>query len=357
MHAHNLARSLVESGCQVVVHSVNRKNRTIDKKVDDEIGYEVHYLSSVLGLLRDLRGSDGDILHFHSYRDIRIAFGIVLGRVLTPDNGIIFTPHAILPSRGSMDRLRKSLYDLTMGRLSLRIPDRVIALTGANREEVLTCGGRQTRIEIVPNGIRIDSLRNMLLGNEAGFRNRYSIPNDYILFVGRLAWHKGLEFLIDAMKSFRESKINLVIVGEDAGMRRTVEDMIAKYDLTGVIRILGPLNHHELFPAYRDSIALVLPSSYEGLPTVVLEALAMGKVVISTSSAASEIIQDGQNGYLVDYGNTDQLVSRIRTVIEDRGILREMEANAVQTAMNYDWRVLVGRVIDLYGEVLRAKQE
>lgn len=122
-----------------------------------------------------------------------------------------------------------------------------------------------------------------------------------ILFAGRIEEIKRIDKLIDAMGILagRNQKYCALIVG-DGSLRLFLEDRVRKASLSNIIRFVGPVNH-ELLPAYYNAADLLaLPSEMEGVPMVLLEAIACGTpVVASRVGGIPEFVVDGINGYCI----------------------------------------------------------
>jgi colanic acid/amylovoran biosynthesis glycosyltransferase len=134
-----------------------------------------------------------------------------------------------------------------------------------------------------------------------------------LVFVGRLCAEKGLPLLVEAVtRQVAAGKpCELVLVG-DGPMRGEVERVIEQRSLHNAIRILGWKNSDEVRAEIENSRTLVLPSFAEGLPVVIMEALALGRTVISTRIAGiPELVEEGINGWLVSAGSVDELVVAI----------------------------------------------
>jgi glycosyltransferase involved in cell wall biosynthesis len=167
-----------------------------------------------------------------------------------------------------------SVYKRAVMARVLRSAERVIAL---NEAQVLTLTGRygvrRDRIRVIPNGvpITVDEGSPAPEHDEAGPLR--------LLFVGRLSPQKNLSRLLAAMSLVSEP-VELDIVG-DGTERRSVEDEVARRQLTNV-RLLGARHDEALMDCYRRAQALVLTSDHEGMPLVLLEAMAAGLPVVAT---------------------------------------------------------------------------
>jgi glycosyltransferase involved in cell wall biosynthesis len=132
-----------------------------------------------------------------------------------------------------------------------------------------------------------------------------------LVCVGRLCEQKGQLLLIEAARLLAErgTKFELVLAG-DGEMRGEIEALVAKYKLTSVVRITGWISSDEVRAEILAARALVLPSFAEGLPVVIMEAMALRRPAISTFVAGiPELIQHGEHGWLVPAGDLESLTA------------------------------------------------
>ncbi|MCA9575684.1 MAG: glycosyltransferase family 4 protein [Polyangiales bacterium] len=138
-----------------------------------------------------------------------------------------------------------------------------------------------------------------------------------LVSVGRLSEQKGQILLIEALGQLaREGAVfELVLVG-DGEMRADIEAAIAQHGLTQRVHITGWASGPEVREHLLAARAMVLPSFAEGLPVVIMEALGLGRPVLSTYVAGiPELVVPGRNGWLVPAGSVPHLVSALRDVL------------------------------------------
>lgn len=144
-----------------------------------------------------------------------------------------------------------------------------------------------------------------------------NLKGNTITCVGRLCEQKGQLLLLDACNILAKSGIsfNLILAG-DGEMRSVIEQKIKEYDLLDRVKITGWLSSAQVKEILHLSRCMVLPSFAEGLPVVIMEAMASGTPVISTSIAGiPELIKDNESGYLITAGSIDELVNSIKHVL------------------------------------------
>ncbi len=154
-------------------------------------------------------------------------------------------------------------------------------------------------------------------GVDAAFASRTASPPPSVprlVCVGRLCEQKGQLLLVEAVSRLvgEGVEVDLVLAG-DGEMRAAIEARIRQRDLGRHVRITGWIDGAQVRDELLASRALVLPSFAEGLPVVIMEAMALGRPVVSTFVAGiPELVRDGEDGWLVPAGDLDALVTALR---------------------------------------------
>lgn len=192
--------------------------------------------------------------------------------------------------------------------------------------------------------------------NTEKFGKQYYVPDYFgqgnkkvILFVGRLAEKKGVKYLIEAMRNIDAV---LVVVG-DGPLRAELEKQAEGINkCVGIekIRFIGAKTHVELREIYASADVFAAPSitarngDKEGLPTVLLEAMASGlPTVASKISGIPQLIKDGENGLLCDEKCVWQLADNICSLLDDESLYKKIAENGKETAMAYDYSYIAER--------------
>jgi glycosyltransferase involved in cell wall biosynthesis len=176
-----------------------------------------------------------------------------------------------------------------------------------------------------------------------------------VLAVGRLAPGKGLEDFIVAASIVNQINPNIefVIAGEGI-LKKTLTGLIARLKLDSIVRLLGQvLDRQDVADLYHSSDVFVLPSHHEGLPTVVLEAMAAGLPVVATMvGGIPGLIVDEVNGLLIMPGDPQLLAEKILQLVNDEPLRVELGKKAKQTVLdNYTWDKISDLHIQLYEEL------
>jgi colanic acid/amylovoran biosynthesis glycosyltransferase len=137
-----------------------------------------------------------------------------------------------------------------------------------------------------------------------------------MLAVGRLHPVKDHAFLVRACRLLKNRGVPFVcqVAGEGAE-RASIEALIRDLDLRGEIRLLGHLSRQQLDACYRDADLVVLTSRSEGIPLVLMEAMARGKPVLAPAiTGIPELVFDGENGFLYRPGSLEDFVAHVELV-------------------------------------------
>lgn len=214
--------------------------------------------------------------------------------------------------------------------------DAVIALNQHMADEAKQMfGDTLRRLVVLPNAIDIDAIRA-----SAGAPNATKAPTSapYIVSVARLdEIQKDHRTLLSAYAKMIEDsgvKDDLVIVGNGA-FRQELEERAVQLGIAQRVHFVGHQdNPHALIANAR---AQVLSSRYEGMPMVLLEALAHGKPIVATDcpTGPREILDNGRAGLLVPIGDVDAMADAFARIVTDAALRGTMTANALARAQHY----------------------
>lgn len=182
----------------------------------------------------------------------------------------------------------------TTFKISRQATSRVITVSGTMRDEILDLYPGLP-VSVIYNGVDIGGFDRISDRELSEVRARLALPEEFILAVGHIEKRKNYSHLIDALARLRDrgSLCPLVIVGNDSGARKTLEERIASARLARHVRITSGLGDSEVRCLYKLCSLFVFPSSYEGFGIPILEAMAAGRpMVLSDLPVFREITQD-----------------------------------------------------------------
>ena len=229
--------------------------------------------------------------------------------------------------------------------------DAFITISQEIRTEIIAEGIDERRCRFIPNGVDISVYKPRALTKKQDCRDMLGFPSGFlVLFCGRLAPEKGLDWLISVWKQFIPGKnASLLLVGSGE------EEEKLKVLAGESVLFTGYIN--DLLPYYLASDAFVLPSSTEGLSNSMLEAMACGLPVIAASvGAAPEVITHGQSGLLVNPGNSQELLDALNLLYANAKLrLRIGTKGNDCIGKNYPLEKTVSAFVSLYSDLLNKK--
>jgi glycosyltransferase involved in cell wall biosynthesis len=270
----------------------------------------------------------GDVRHMHAH----FARGATeLAALVSTMTGIPFslTAHAGDIYTAPRDELREKIADAQF----------VVTCTRANQVYLqgLLNGEEQGKVKLSYHGVDLRKFSFERNGRPDG--------PPLVLAVGRLVEKKGLPYLLEACRLLKNAghDFRCLIVGEGPERAR-LESMVKTLGLEDVVELPGSSSQEDILACYRQATVFTLPCTVvdngdrDGIPNVILEAMAVGLPVITTSvSGIPEVVQDGHNGLFVPERDPKALATAIARVLTDPVLENTLRSNAVSTiAENFD---------------------
>jgi glycosyltransferase involved in cell wall biosynthesis len=280
-------------------------------------------IPAILTLRKLLASGRIDLVHAHNGRTALAA--AVAGR-LARKGSVVATQHFIDPAHAGRVGLLAGLYR-GVHRWVQRETDHYIAISRAVEDAMVAReGGLAGKVTVVPNGISAPETAALLPADEV--RRDFGIPADGLLIVcaARLQKEKDVPTLVAAMGPVAEQFPNArcVIAGEGEE-QAALEEQIRAAGLGGQITLAG--FRKDVLSLINAADVFVLPSRAEPFGLVLLEAMALGKPVVSTAAGGPlEIVKNGETGFLVPPGDSAALAGAIVGLLRDpelRGLAGE----------------------------------
>jgi len=215
-------------------------------------------------------------------------------------------------------------------------------------------------IAVVPVGVDTNFFNDDIAVEDAV--KRYGLEGKMIiLFVGRLAKIKGVDYLIKAagtiVNEFGYKDMLFVLVGphefdateKPIGMKNILS-LIGQLQVEKYVMLTGSIPSEDVRMLYTACDIFVLPSLAEGDPLVILEAMASGKPVIATKvGGIPQKVRDGWNGFLLDPADQQQLAQKIKYLIDNPEERQRMGTNSRRFAEEeFDWRKVAEKLLQVY---------
>lgn len=239
-------------------------------------------------------------------------------------------------------------YDISQNRLADKVKQArlVVAISDFGRSQVLTLIDEEEwhKVHVVRCGLDPDVFEPITRSDGDGHR---------ILCVGRLVHLKGQSLLVEALARLRSDghDVELVLVG-DGPKRAALEQEAARLGLGDAVHFAGAVGQDEILDHYRAATLFCLPSFAEGLPVVLMEAMAVGLPVVTTRiMGVPELVEDGVSGRLVAPGRLDELVAALQELVEapQERRLEMGRAGRARVLEEFDVRRAGARLAALFG--------
>lgn len=294
-----------------------------------------------------------DLIHVHGHPYLSSLYAAKLAKF--SGKPVVLTQHnTFIAYGGSVWDHIEWWNDATVGKQVLKSSDRIIVVSNATKNYVLSLGADSSKTTVIHNGVDINRFKpsNQM---RTIVRRKLGISDDAIvaLTVRRLVYKNGIDTLIDSARiTLRQNpRIVFLVVGTGPD-REAVQMQIQQLGISDRFRLTGFVSDADL-PAYYNAADLfVLPSkSGEGLPLVALEAISTGLPVIATNvGGISEVMVEG-GGKLVSAGRPEEMA---KAILE----FSKTDFSTVKTAVRavaertFSWEENVKRLAEIYEELI-----
>lgn len=180
-----------------------------------------------------------------------------------------------------------------------------------------------------------------------------------ILYVGRLHEVKGLKYLLDGFAELikEHPEIRLKLLGK-GNLEEELKDRAQRLGIRDYITFFEEVRYQNVPNYYRRADIFVLPSLSEGLPNVLMEAMASGLPVVATDVGGNkELIQENKGGYLVDPKNSTELSKAIKRLVENPEMRKKMGRFNRDHAIKYDTQNIMKQKRKIISEIVEGSSE
>ena len=370
---YNLSRVQAQNGHEVHVIARRRPN---EPSFESNEGVTVHRVGSpftvnALLKLRELTRLNGglhNVVHTHSTSGFFLAATkrAIGAPVVSHIHGTTYSVATPAPFEFGDIKLGYSKWRVATSFIREKAlwsaADRLAAVSTSVKSDLLSRYHiKEQKIRLVYNGVDADLFRP--IPNPEFPEKRMVGGKKVVLYVGHFGIRKGIPYLIQAMREVQKAVPDSVLVcvgGVPSWLPRAdywsyLNGIIEQNEMKGKVFLVDRVPNERLPNYYSMSDVFVLPSYYEAFPKVLIEAMACEKPAISSRMGGTrDSIEDGVNGYLVNYGDPADIARAIITVLQDEPLARRMGTIGRQKVLtSFTWRAVAERFDSIYGEVLR----
>lgn len=293
-----------------------------------------------------------DILHLHGVWDpLTYAMGSLAARERKP---FVLTPHGMLDPWAMTQKGWKKRIALVLGYRRMLNEAAFLHFLNSDERDLVKDLKLTSPARVLPNGIFLEELDP--LPSRGAFRAAHPETGGgkLILFLSRLHYKKGLDYLADAFaivaKEFPDAR--LIVAGPDDGAQSAFEAQIAELGIADRVHLVGPIYAAEKIAALRDCDCFCLPSRQEGFSLAVTEAMACeAPVVISTGCHFPEVAEFGA-GYITELSDP-AVADGIAKVLRDPAGARQMgERGRTLVVTRFTWPQVAGQMLEFYKQAL-----
>jgi glycosyltransferase involved in cell wall biosynthesis len=367
MSVSHLAAAQARMGHAVTIwsYSLNRNHNDLARSINDIPDFDKVNLSLMphvglgekLGARRFERYFKAnmnvvDIVHIHGiWRPILFS-----AAKIARENQVqyIIAPRGMLdPWSLSQKSLKKKLALRFIWRKVLNRASYLHALNPAEAELIRPLKLR-CPVTIIPNGVSPEEMAALPRPTSC-FDSYPQLANrPYIIFLSRLHYKKGLDYLAGAFGKFcrQNSEVDLVVIGPDEGARSAFERRISRLGISNRVHIIGPLYGRQKYAALAGALCFCLPSRQEGFSLAVIEAMGCGlPVVVSSNCHFPEIEQFGC-GEVVEL-DTNAIADALTRIIGDEQHRKQAGQAARELVLSrYTWPKIAARTLVIYNEAI-----
>lgn len=301
------------------------------------------YSLNTLRILKKYNLNDYDLVHAHGglpddFAGCLISRKLKLPYVLTVHGAAVY---ATIKNKSHFNKSQKSI----------ECADAVVGVSSKVTERVKKYSNRISKCYTIHNGFK-PSEKSIL-------ESAYSSEKLTIMFGASLVERKGCEYLLRAFQKLKEKfpNINLVVAG-GGELLEPLRELSQDLGINEVVEFKGRVSHAEMLNLMNKCSIFVLPSWDEAFGVVYLESMSLGKPVIATfNEGITDIIVDGENGFLVKKKDVGSLVQKLTMLIENKELRKTIGLNGYKSVKNLTWRNNATQYLDLYKKIAEDTTE
>jgi glycosyltransferase involved in cell wall biosynthesis len=294
-----------------------------------------------------------ELVHVHGHPYLSSLYAVKLAKFL--GKPVVLTQHnTFIAYESALWDHVEWWNDATVGKQVIRSSDRIITVSSATREYVLSLGADPQGTKVLRNGVDVDRFKPSNASKNSVRKKLFINPDaTVILTVRRLVYKNGIDTLIESACLALQKDPKLVFLAAGKGPDRdAIQAKIQQLGISNNFKLVGFVSDADLPATYNAADVFILPSkSGEGLPLVALEAMSSGLPVVATDvGGIAEIMADGY-GKLVPAGDAEEMSEAILQF--SRMNLSPLKSAVRSVAEStFSWETNVERLVETYEELI-----
>jgi len=202
---------------------------------------------------------------------------------------------------------------------------------------------------VIYNSIDFLDIQPTLSDKEA-LKQKFGLKGIVLLTIARLTPWKGIDMLIEIMPKLikKYDQIDLVVVGQGQELDK-LQNLAQSLHLENSVFFLGKLDRQQTIEHLKAADIFVLNTNYEGMSHCLLEAMKVGRPIITTKAGGNpETIKDAQTGLLADYRNKEQWLRAIGLILDNPDLAEKLVKQAKKDLKRFNWNNLVQETIKVF---------
>jgi glycosyltransferase involved in cell wall biosynthesis len=307
-------------------------------------------LRMVSRLARVVREGNYDIVHAHLFPT---SLFVALTSFLIPEPCYIVSEHNVF------NRRRRFQFFKVLDAFIYQRYAQIVAVSSSVRKALLEWLPRlDNKVQVIVNAVdpgcfQADDVQLDQLRQELGINK----DNKIIFYAGRLVPAKGIDILLEAFSNLarKDSSVKILLAG-DGPLKDILQKQTASLDLEKNVQFLGLRTDISQLLNIADII--VLPSRWEGLPMILLEAMAARKPILATRvGGIPEIIEHGKSGWLVPPENQQALAEAIALLLSSKELCQQLSDGALEkVSAQYSIKPIIQQLLESYEKVLSTQK-
>lgn len=355
-HMLDLAEGLPQLGCDVhVLYSARRIDEMIANRLPDLSNVSVeeiemrrgphpsdlHAKKAIISYIH--RHGPFDIIHAHSTK----AGGLARLKSICKFAKVVYTPNGIFTMNPTVGIISFQLAK-TIERILGHRSDAIVAVSPEEEQHMLDIGLPRDKVEMIANGLRSIQWRG-----QAEVRNENQLSEDEFIFgfVGRMAPQKNPLLLLKAFARLQpnDRPLRLAMVGTGP-LEHDARQLATGLGIADRVSWLGYKTAEQSMPAFD---VFVMPSQYEGMPYVLMEAVSIGMPVVATKVGGTSLsIEHRRNGLVVPLENPEELARSLQRLVDSPDLCAEFSSTAIEKSAEFSVDRMVRKTFQLYCKLL-----